>query len=129
MDALQPQERVAAALGAREGLDACETLMLRARADLEAGRIREAALQLRIGLEALLAEVTPLPAPSGGAVEGERSGAQLADLAALEERRAMTGEAANTALRGELPPAVATEVAETLHLAERVLRRRRILAG
>jgi hypothetical protein len=54
---LRPQERVAAALGGREELDACESLLLRARADLDAGREREAALQLRVGLEALLAEL------------------------------------------------------------------------
>ena len=35
----------------------CETLLLRARADLDAGREREAALQLRVGLEALLVEM------------------------------------------------------------------------
>ena len=44
-------------LGGRERLDACETLLLRARADLDAGRPREAALQLRVGLEALLVEL------------------------------------------------------------------------
>ena len=54
---LRPQERVAAVLGGRESLDACETLILRARADLDAGRNREAALQLRVGLEALLVEL------------------------------------------------------------------------
>ena len=54
---LRPQERLAAVLGGREQLDACETLLLRARADLNAGRNREAALQLRVGLEALLAEL------------------------------------------------------------------------
>ena len=45
--------------GARraERIDACETLLLRARADLDAGRRREAALQLRVGLEALLVEL------------------------------------------------------------------------
>ena len=44
-------------LGGRERIDACETLLLRARADLDAGRDREAALQLRVGLEALLVEL------------------------------------------------------------------------
>ena len=54
---LRPQERVAAVLGGREQIDACETVLLRARADLDAGRTREAALHLRVGLEALLAEL------------------------------------------------------------------------
>ena len=42
---------------AASALAACEPLLLRARADLDAGRRREAALQLRVGLEALLAEL------------------------------------------------------------------------
>ena len=35
---LRPQARVAAVLGGREPVDPCETLLLRARADLDAGR-------------------------------------------------------------------------------------------
>ena len=113
---LRPQERVAAVLGGRERLDACETLLLRARADLDAGREREAALQLRVGLEALLAEREALSAPD-----------QEADFAALQERRTITGAAANEALRGELDPERAAEVTETLRVCERVLRRKRAL--
>src|SRR5581483_11093828 len=48
--ALRPQERVAALLGGRDAALACELLVLRTRADLEAGREREAALQLRAAL-------------------------------------------------------------------------------
>jgi hypothetical protein len=132
-EALRPQERLAAALGAREEADACETLLLRARADLDAGRRREAALQLRVGLEALLAEVRPdaaLPDASGAArtLAGDQAAAQEADLAALAERREITGRAANEALEGKLSPDRADATAETLRLCERVLRRRRILA-
>ena len=54
---LRPQQRLAAVLGGREQLDACETLLLRARADLDGKREREAVLQLRVGLEALLVEL------------------------------------------------------------------------
>ena len=54
---LRPQERLAAVLGAREQLNSCETLLLRARADFDAGRMREAALQLRVGMDALLVEL------------------------------------------------------------------------
>jgi hypothetical protein len=133
-DVLRPQERMAAALGGREEVDACETLLLRARADLEGGREREAALQLRVGLEALLAEVsaeTALPDASDAArvVATEQLTAQEADLAALEERRSITGQAANEALRGALSSERADEVTETVRLCERVLRRRRILAS
>jgi hypothetical protein len=118
-EALRPQERLAAALGGREPTEACETLLLRARADLDGGRIREAALQLRMGLEALLAEVS-----SDGA-----GADQAADLAELGGRRSSTGEAADAALTGQPSAALAETVAETLRLCERVLRRRRILAG
>jgi hypothetical protein len=111
---LRPQERVAAVLGGREAVAVCELLVLRSRSDLDAGRRREAALQLRIGLEALLAERDSLAAPG-----------QEEDLAALEERRRITGEAANEALRGTLGERRAGEVAETLGLCERVLRRQR----
>ena len=116
-EALRPQERLAAALGGRERQDACETLLLRARGDIDAGRTREAVLQLRVGLEALLVEV---------ADEGDAD--QVADLAAIRERRGATGDAANEALAGELAEVRAGEVAETLRLCERVLRRRRVMA-
>ncbi len=115
-EALRPQERVAAVLAGREPIDACETLLLRARADLDQGRPREAALQLRAGLEALLAE---LPASAGPD--------QAEDLAALRERLESTTDAAGEALAGELETERATEVAETLGICERVLRRRQIL--
>jgi hypothetical protein len=116
---LRPQERVAAVLGGRETVDVCETLLLRARADLDAGRGREAALQLRVGLEAMLAE---LP----GAV-GDPGHEQ--DLGLLRERRHAVGEAANQALRADLDPGQAEQVAELLALCERILRRRRVLRG
>ncbi len=116
---LSPQERVAAVLGGREQVDVCETLLLRCRADLDAGRDREAALQLRIGVEALLAELRGALADPG----------HEEDLGTLQERRGEVGEAANQALRENLDPARATAVAELLAIAERVLRRRRVLRG
>ena len=115
-EALRPQERVAAVLAGREPIDACETLLLRARADLDQGRPREAALQLRAGLEALLAE---LPATAGSD--------QAEDLAALRERLERAAAAAGEALSGELSAERTAELAETLGICERVLRRRQIL--
>jgi hypothetical protein len=116
---LRPQERVAAVLGGREQLDACETLVLRARADLDAGRRREAALQLRVALEALLVELESALADPDHAD----------DMAELEARRHEAGEAANAALRGDLPVDDERNVAELTALCERVLRRRRVLRG
>lgn len=116
---LRPQERLAAVLGGRERLDACETLVLRARADLDAGRYREAALQLRVALEALLIELDGALADPG----------HEEDMGKLGARRKEAGEAANAALRAELDIEQETQVTEITELCERVLRRRRVLRG
>lgn len=116
---LRPQERVAALLGGREQLDVCETLLLRARADLDANRDREAALQLRVGLEALLVELKGALADPG----------HEKDMGALNARKGEAGEAANAALQGELSEEQRQQVEELLETSERVLRRRRVLRG
>jgi hypothetical protein len=118
-DELRPQERVAAVLGGRERIDACEVLLLRARADADAGRHREAALQLRVGLEALLVELA-------GAVAEPAHGE---DIATLEAVRSEIGSAANAAIRGELGAEDEQRVGDALAICERVLRRRRVLRG
>jgi regulator of protease activity HflC (stomatin/prohibitin superfamily) len=100
-----PEERFAAILGARERVLACEELVLRARADLDAGRLREAALQARVALEALLAE---LPGT---------------DLAA--EREAV-GEAANAALGGDLSGEAEAALFTAVERMEAALKRRRL---
>jgi hypothetical protein len=100
-----PEERFAALLGGREQPLACEELVLRARSDLDAGRPREAALQARIALEAVLAE---LPA------------------AELEGDRRTIGDAANAALRGDPPPELQEVVAESIARMEAALRRMRL---
>jgi len=114
---LRPQERVAGVLRGRERLDACEVLLLRARADLDAGRRREATLQLRIGIEALLVELPD------ALDDADHRG----DIKALEGRRAGVEAAAERALKDALVPESETAVREALEIAERVLRRRRIL--
>jgi hypothetical protein len=116
---LRPQERVAAVLGGRERIDSCESLLLRARADLDAGRLREAALQLRVGIEALLGEL------AGALVDPGHE----EDMATLAARRAELAAAADLALRGDLDAEREREVRELLEIGERVLRRRRILRG
>jgi hypothetical protein len=100
-----PEERFAAILGGRERVLACEELVLRARSDLDAGRTREAVLQARVALESLLAE---LP------------GTELAD------QRGPVGEAANSALRGELSEEAAAAVAGAVQRMEAALKRRRL---
>jgi hypothetical protein len=82
-EGLAPQERLAAILSGSDRVLVAEELVLRARLDLEAGRPREAALQARVALEALLAE---LPEASG-----------------LAAHREALGAAANAALEGDPP--------------------------
>jgi hypothetical protein len=118
-DDLRPIEVVASVLGGRERIDASETMIRRARADLDAGRDREAALQLRVGLEALLIELQGALSDPG----------HSEDMALLEARRGEAGDAANAALRGDLDEAAAAGVRELVEISERVLRRRRVLRG
>lgn len=107
MDA--PDERFAALLGGRQRSAACEELALRARMDLDAGRMREAALQARVALEAALAELGDLPG---------------ARRAALEDDRGPIGGAANAALAGELPRELAEAVERCVERLESALRGR-----
>ena len=113
LETLRPQERIAAVVGRRERVPPADLLLLRARADLDAGRTSEAALQLRIGVDALLCG----PRRNGAQAEA-------ADLTAIDERRQLTARAADEALRGELSEERVAELTETLRLCERVLRRR-----
>ncbi len=117
---LRPQERVAAVLGRRERIDACETLLLRARADLDAGRDREAALQLRVGLEALLIEL------QGALVDPGHE----EDMATLSRAARRGGRGRQHRPPGRARRRRATQVVrELLEICERVLRRRRVLRG
>jgi hypothetical protein len=110
-EALEPEDRLAAILSGQERPLAAEELVMRARLDLDAGRTREAALQARIALEALLAELGP---------DGL---GPLAD--GLEADRGPVADAANAALAGE-PPAPAREaVAAAVARMERAVRRGR----
>jgi hypothetical protein len=118
-ETLRPQERLAGVLGGRERLDACETLILRARADLDAGRYREAALQLRVGLDALLVELA----------NGVDDPSHADDMATLESRRDDDVAAADAALERDLDETQRKTVEEITAICERVLRRRRVLRG
>lgn len=115
---LRPQERVAAVLRGRERIAVCEPLLLRARADLNAGRSREAALQLRVGLEALIAELH----------DALDHGDHLEDVSLLRERKGEVGVAANQALQGELDEGSLAAVRELIETCERILRRKRVLS-
>ena len=114
VDRLRPQERLAALLGGRDAALASEELTLRARADWDAGRYRESALQLRIALEAAIAEL-----------EAWRERGDLGErVAELRDERGVVGAAANSALRGGLDDATVEEVERVLLRVEAALRAR-----
>jgi hypothetical protein len=107
----ESQERVAAVLGGHEDVAASERLALRARLDLDQGWVREAALQLRAAVEALVDEE-----PAAGRGSGE-----IEDL----RRRIPELERAAAAPGGDLGPERAEWLGDTLGLCERLLARRR----
>ncbi len=112
--ALRPQERLAAMLGGRDAALACEELTLRARGDMAAGREREAALQLRVALEAAIAELGRFD--DGGDLD-ER-------VEELRAQRSSVAAAANEALDGPLSPASVNAVEHVLGRLEAALRAR-----
>jgi hypothetical protein len=96
-DGLAPQERLAAILSGSDTALIAEELVLRARLDLDAGRPREAALQARVALEALLAE--------------------LPEASELASHREAIGAAANAALSGDPPVEPVAEAVTAMRAA------------
>ena len=95
--ALRPQERFAALLGAREEALLCEELTLRARLDLDQGRVAHAAIELEQAYSAALVELPAEDRPD------------LAPrIAELEQLRPGVSAAARTAL-GESDPKTPSE--------------------
>jgi hypothetical protein len=87
--ALRPQERLAALLAARQRPLACEELTLRARLDLDEGRLALAALELQQAYAAALAEL-----PAEDRVELDERLSELAELnpgVVLAARAALSG--------------------------------------
>jgi hypothetical protein len=107
-----PGERVAAILGGRDVALACEELALRARGDLEHGRLREAALQLSVALDAALAELE---------VWREQLAPRLEELESL---RPGVADAARAALQGGVEPEALAQVETALSRVEAALRAR-----
>jgi hypothetical protein len=112
---LEPQERMAALLGAHTRALACEELALRARQDLDAGQLREAALQLRAALAAALVE---LPADRDAAAD------MPTRVTELREHVPAVAALAEEALAGALPSSAATTLGAVLQRLEAALRAR-----
>lgn len=107
---LSPQEEMAGMMsGRRAPARPSEELLLRARLDVDRGRLVEGALVLRAAAEAIAAEL-------------ETEGRDTAD--ASSHREQATG-LAQTALAGGLSPEHGDELAQLILTLERVVRRRR----
>jgi hypothetical protein len=116
---LRPQERMAALLGGHARALACEELALRARQDLDAGQLRQAALQLRAALAAALVE---LPA------DRDASADMPTRVTELRERAPAVATLADAALIGPLPAGAAETLGAALQRLEAALRAR-VAAG
>lgn len=113
----RPTARTAAILGRREHASACELLIPRIRLDLNTGNPAAAALAIGPAVEATVAELE-------FAVEDEGHEADLDQLEGLlPELTRISGLAAS----GNLDPADLPSIEQGLAIAERVIRRRRIL--
>jgi uncharacterized protein (DUF2267 family) len=104
---LAPDERFVAILNARDEVLPGEELLLRARADLNAGRPREAALQARIALETLSSEL-----------DDERT-------QEIERQREAVAAAASAAIDGEPPEPVREALERAVAAMEATLSRSR----
>jgi hypothetical protein len=113
---LQPQARLAAVLTGRERALACEELALRARLDLDAGREREASLQVLVALDAAVAEL-----------QADPTAEELAPrLDELRGQREAIAAAAQTALGGPVSDGEFAAVVHVLSRIEAALRARAV---
>jgi hypothetical protein len=107
---LAPHEELARIMGGRRPAYPSEELALRARLDLDHGRVTESALQASAALDALAAETSE---------DGDER------LRKIAERRARAHELADSALRGQLAGDARAELEELVTELGRALRRRR----
>ena len=115
----RPADRLAALLAGRDAVLACEELTLRARADLDLGRSREAALQLEAALGAAVAEL------AGWVSFGDLE-TRLGELRGYGESVAA---AALAAREGRLEPVHVESVSVALARLEAALRARALYAA
>ena len=109
---LAPEEQVAQILGGHRPTWPSEELLLRARLDLDEGRVREAALQAQAAHVALAAEVAAGPGGDDARTAVERRGPLVSGLGAA-------------ALERELDDAEVKSLGEVVAEMERLVRRRR----
>ncbi len=117
---IDPQIKFAAILSRKETALLAEELLLRAKLDLQTNRLRHAALQADLALEALLAEQG-----QSELEEGEKGERQASDLNWLRSQEKSLERIADSALGGDLEPESAAAIEEIVERMERFLRRRR----
>jgi hypothetical protein len=112
----RPADRLAALLAARDVILASEELTLRARLDLDAGRVREAAVQLEAALTCARAELAPWDDVSDR-------------LAELETYVSSVAREAAAARAGSLDADAVPRLTEALERLEAALRARAIYSA
>ncbi len=123
LERIIPLPRIAAILGGRQSLLACEVMIPRIRADLDGGRLAPAALSIHEASRATLVELE-------FAVEGPDHEADLDRLEELlPDLAALPGEVLGAETPGpDEEAAIAARIETALAVSERVIRRFRITA-
>lgn len=112
---LAPQQEVAGILSGRRATYPSEDLLLRARLDLDEGRTRQAALQLRVAAEALESELRDEHAGEG----------KSEALSPLRQRMGLVRELGTAAIRADLDRKQSASLVKAIEEFERAFRRRR----
>lgn len=113
-----PIARIAAIIGEKGRADSCEFLVPRVRADLDAGRIMTAALGIEMAARATVAELDQALDEPDHVADLDRLEAMLPDLTTLTD---------SVLTETEPWAGLSESLEEPLLIAERVIRRRRIL--
>ena len=114
----RPIERIAAILGGKDEVDACEVLIPRIRADLDANRLIPAGLVLEVAIRTTIVETDLSLEDPAHEADLDQLEASLPALETIRDR-ALSGDGAWEGL--------AAGIEAPLAVAERVLRRRRVL--
>lgn len=114
----RPLARIAAIIGGKDTARACEFLVPRVRADLDAGRTLTAALAIENAIRATVVEMDPMLNEPDHERDLDQLESMLADLTKMTD-----------SLLAEAQPwaGLAESLEEPLAIAERVIRRQRII--
>jgi hypothetical protein len=113
-----PIARIAAIIGEKGRADSCEFLVPRVRADLDTGRIMTAALGIEMACRSTVAELDQVLDEPDHVTDLDQLEAMLPDLTTLTD---------SVLTETEPWPGLAESLEEPLAIAERILRRRRVL--